>query len=81
MRAPAKRNETMDQLTKGIQDCAEQALKAWRRSGQQLLRVEGFMGAGKSSIAASIHEAEGVPVVCPDEFATQEMKDASIKGA
>jgi len=42
----------------------------------KILRLEGFMGCGKSSIAALISEADEVPVLNPDGFATADWMGA-----
>ncbi len=45
---------------------------AWRQSGMQVLRLDGFMGSGKTTLAGLIANIEGVRVISTDDFISED---------
>lgn len=59
------------ELVTGLGDAANKVAHAWRSSGQHLLRLEGFMGVGKSTVASLIAEQATVRIIHTDDFAVR----------
>jgi len=79
MRAFMTETALSEQVVDGFKHAAERIASGWQTSGKKLLRLEGFMGIGKSGIASLIAESSpNARVIGTDEFATPDAKSNDI---
>ena len=68
----------MEVVAQDFQEAADCILQAWQKSRRRVLRLEGFMGCGKSGIATLVRTAANVPVLNPDDFPNPYPKSGCI---
>jgi hypothetical protein len=72
--APEDADPLQRELVAGIADAADRIAASWRGTDELLLRIDGFMGAGKSSNAALLAKSdESIRVINPDNFASRDL--------
>jgi hypothetical protein len=64
-----------NEVVRGSTHAAELAAQAWAASGQRLLRIDGFMATGKSTIARKVADRTDAHLIETDDFLLPESNE------